>query len=94
MGCQAQNTTTGQYLTGLYLIFGESAACPVGYIMLNTDLNARAGGDFIHLCYTKDINAGPAITSIVFVKIDFTDIIAPTLPGYVPVPSNLKNDIL
>lgn len=36
------------------------------YVFDKTDLNKGSGGDYIYACYTKNSNAGPAITGISF----------------------------
>ncbi len=39
---------------------------PCTYTFDKTDLNKGSGGDYIYACYTKNSNAGPAITGISF----------------------------
>lgn len=39
---------------------------PCVYTFDKTDLNKGSGGDYIYACYTKNSNAGPAITGISF----------------------------
>ncbi|MGI6329226.1 MAG: stalk domain-containing protein [Dethiobacteria bacterium] len=42
--------------------FAARAQCPAGYQLINADLNAGAGGDFIYLCYKLGENPDDAIT--------------------------------
>ena len=85
-----QISENNKSITGLFLTFGEDSLCPTdfNYTELKKDLNAGAGGDFIYLCYTRDFNAGPPITSIEFLTQAFTDIDDPVLNGYNLVPNN------
>ena len=39
---------------------------PCTFTFDKTDLNKGSGGDYVYVCYTKDSNAGPAITDISF----------------------------
>jgi hypothetical protein len=42
--------------------FAARAQCPAGYQLINADLNAGAGGDYIYLCYKLGENPDDAIT--------------------------------
>ncbi|MDD3654945.1 MAG: stalk domain-containing protein [Desulfotomaculaceae bacterium] len=42
--------------------FAARAQCSAGYQLVNADLNAGAGGDYIYLCYKLSENADDAIT--------------------------------
>lgn len=75
-------------ITGLHVLFGPGSA-PAGYAMVPIDLNRDAGGDDIHLCYTRDPTVGQPITNI-RVSINSTTIPA----GYEATPHNLGDGSL
>ena len=53
-----------EFITEVRIIYGRSAGIqpPEGYTKVNKDLNLRAGGDFMYLCYKKGV--GAPLTSI------------------------------
>lgn len=56
----------GKYIEDL-MIITEKNKVPTGYTLIEKDLNEKAGGEYIYLCYKKTDNINEAITSIYFV---------------------------
>ena len=50
-------------ITGLDVIYGANTAPPKGYHRINVDLNKRALGEYVYICYSTDPGE-PPITNI------------------------------
>ncbi|MDH3198244.1 MAG: hypothetical protein OEO21_08390 [Candidatus Krumholzibacteria bacterium] len=50
---------TQENISEVIVIYGGSSGIqpPAGYVRINADLNAGAGGDYIYLCYKKGVGA-------------------------------------
>ena len=66
--------------------FAARAQCPAGYQLINADLNAGAGGDYIYLCYKLGENADDAITDFFM---EYTGSAAPS--GTATISHNANN---
>ena len=44
-----------EYITHLYILYGESPNPPPEYTKIGIDLNKGAGGDYIYLCYKTGV---------------------------------------
>ncbi len=52
----SDDTTDLFGITGLRVITGESAKAPMGYAAISIDLNRRAKGEYIYLCYQRALS--------------------------------------
>ncbi|TJX12867.1 hypothetical protein E9840_11700 [Tissierella creatinini] len=58
-----------KYVTDIVFVSGKNqmatrSLCPPGYMLVDADLNAGAGGNFIYLCYKLGENIDEAITDL------------------------------
>jgi len=61
------------YVTDVAIVSAKKAqeaklACPKGYILVDKDLNAGAGGNYIYLCYKLEPDAQRALTNCALVR--------------------------
>ena len=79
-----------KYVTEIQIITGnESVQPPSGFIKIPVDINKKAGGKFVYICYQLGTNRSAAITNIVFVK--GKDAPAPT--GYTKIDLDLNKGV-
>ncbi len=77
---------TAYPITDLKIVEGKDAPAPSGYSKIDIDLNEKAGGKYLYLCYTKDPKHNPPTKHIQIIKGKDAD--APA--GYVKIPTDLN----
>ena len=60
-------------ITGLDIIYGNSACPPSGYTKIEKDLNKGAFGEYVYLCYSTDSSEGSPITDIFLASVSNKD---------------------
>ena len=75
-------------ITGLMIIKGRYARPPHHYTKIDVDLNEGAGGEFLYLCYTTDVNEEGPITAVTV--IEGSGVSAPQ--GYVKMNEDLNDN--
>lgn len=76
------------FIRGLQIIYGSGSIAPSGFEKINVDLNYKAGGEYVYICYSRNSIHGPPITDIQVFAGDSPSF--PVQDGYTEVPGDLN----
>lgn len=75
-----------EYIVDLFILYGQNARAPPGYVKIDVDLNKGAGGEYVYLCYRKNAIDAPITGMNVFAHSSES---FPIQSGYVKIPTKV-----